>query len=193
LQRTLRDFTPVRALAWSPDSKLLATGGDDHIVRIWTAGTGQMQTQLESGGSPPSVNSLAWSPNGATLASGRGNHTLQLWDLRTGKAVHSLPTMAPVVQVGWTPGGSTVVASTQERSVRFWDAATGQLRGVLLQEKEQVPAVSADGHYRGEPGIEAELVYVVQTEKSQETLTPAEFASRFKWRNNGTGVRLAGN
>jgi hypothetical protein len=64
---------------------------------------------------------------------------------------------------------------------------------VLLKEDDQVPAISAEGHYRGETGVEVELVYVVQTEKGQDTLTPAEFAMKYRWRNSPTAVRLTGN
>jgi hypothetical protein len=51
-------------------------------------------------------------------------------------------------------------------------------------------AISPEGHYRGSPGIEAEIVYVVRTEHGQETLTPEEFSKRFGWKNDPGKVRL---
>ena len=41
-------------------------------------------------------------------------------------------------------------------------------------------------HNRGSCGIESEIVYVVQTDKGQETLTPEEFAKRYNWKNDPT-------
>ena len=52
--------------------------------------------------------------------------------------------------------------------------------------------LSEGGHYRCEnPTVEAELVYVVQTEQGQQTLTPPEFAAKYGWKNDPEkGARL---
>lgn len=52
----------------------------------------------------------------------------------------------------------------------------------MIAEEGQVAAVSADGHFKAEPGIEAELFYVAQTDKSQETLSISDFAAKSKWK-----------
>jgi WD40 repeat protein len=190
--KVLKDTGPLQALAWSPDGKLVASGGAEAIVRIWNATSGQLVQSLDSPGSPPYVSSLAFSPNGVVLASGRGNHTMQLWDARTWKVVYSMPTMAPVQSVAWTANGNIVSASSMDRTLRFWDAASGQQRGLVLADDKQLIAVSADGHYRGD-NAEAELVYVVQADKTQDTLSPAEFANKYKWKNAPNTIRLTGN
>ena len=53
-------------------------------------------------------------------------------------------------------------------------------------------AVSAQGHFRGTPqiAVEREIVYVVQTAPGQETLTPAEFATKYQWKIDPDQVRL---
>ncbi len=49
-----------------------------------------------------------------------------------------------------------------------------------------------DGHFRGTPGAEKELVCVVLTEDGhQETLPPAEFEQKYGWKNDPDKVRLA--
>jgi hypothetical protein len=52
---------------------------------------------------------------------------------------------------------------------RVFNAGTGKLRGVLVAEDEQRIAVSFEGHYRA-PAAESELVHVVQTRTSQDTV-----------------------
>jgi WD40 repeat protein len=186
---TLKGITEIVSLAWSPDGSQVAGGQADHRLQVWDALSGKKLLTLEEAGSPPAVTAIAWSPNGQILAGGRGNHTMQLWNPRTGKKLFSLQQMAPVYRVAWTPNGNTVVCSNADRTARFTDPATGEPRGVLLAEEKQILAVSFDGYYHA-PDPEPELVYVVQTSRSQETYSPSAFASKYKWKNVPTRVKL---
>ena len=48
----------VFALAFSPDGRTLVSGGSDHLVRIWDAGTGRERSQLS--GHTSTVTALAF-------------------------------------------------------------------------------------------------------------------------------------
>ena len=68
----------VRALAWSPDGRFLATGGDDGMLIIWYPGRGQtplLQVQLNA-----AVMALTWSPDGKKVATASGN-AVTVWEL----------------------------------------------------------------------------------------------------------------
>jgi WD40 repeat protein len=189
LKTKLKGITEIVSLAWSPDGAQVAGGQADHRLQIWDALAGKKLFTLEEPGSPPAVTALAWSSNGQILAAGRGNHTMQLWNPKTGKKLHSLPQMAPVYRVAWTPNNNTVVSTNGDRTARFTDPVTGELRGVLLAEDKQILGVSFDGYYRA-PDPEPELIYVVQTSRSQETYSPSQFASKYKWKNVPLRVKL---
>jgi WD40 repeat protein len=181
--------TAAMSLAWSPDGKMLASGHYDDRVRIWQVSSGKQIHTLEERGSPPQVTSLAWAANDSLIASGRGNHTMQLWSPKTGQKLQTLATMAPVQRVAFSTGMGTVVVSSADRTTRFFDCATGGLRGVILAEDGQMILVSAEGNFKADTAL-AELVVVAQLEKSQETFTPAAFATKFKWQNSPSSIKL---
>jgi WD40 repeat protein len=65
------------ALAWSPDGKRIASGGDDNIVRVWDATTSQ--TLLQYRGHTDAVFKVVWSPDGTMIASASADGTVQVW------------------------------------------------------------------------------------------------------------------
>lgn len=73
----------VTSVAISPDSRLVAAGSLDKVVRVWDAVTGQLLERLE--GHKDSVYSVAFMPDGKTLVSGSLDKTLRMWQLGTGE------------------------------------------------------------------------------------------------------------
>jgi WD40 repeat protein len=65
-------------VAFSPNGKTLASGGED--VTLWDVATGKEQAALK--GHKGDVISVAYSPDGQTLASGSINKTIKLWGLK---------------------------------------------------------------------------------------------------------------
>src|SRR5438045_850157 len=76
-------FKGIQAMAWAPDGRWLATGHEDEAVRVWKAGTWELDKILT--GHSGDVNNVAWAPDGAKLASGSDDRTIRIWDPGTGQ------------------------------------------------------------------------------------------------------------
>jgi WD40 repeat protein len=68
----------VRTLAWSPDARFLATGGDDGVLAIWYPAQRQAPLLKVQHNAP--VLALAWAANGKQVAAASGNN-VTIWRL----------------------------------------------------------------------------------------------------------------
>ncbi|KAJ8058483.1 hypothetical protein OCU04_012671 [Sclerotinia nivalis] len=115
----------VFSVAFSPDGTKVASGSDDHTIRLWDAATGESLQTLE--GHSSSVYSVTFSPDGTKVASGSGDHTIRLWDVVTGESLQTLEGHSgSVYSVAFSPDGTKVASGSDDQTIRLWDAATGE-------------------------------------------------------------------
>ena len=79
----LAHTAPVRCLAYSPDGRTLASGGDDRTIVLWDLTTGRARRTLTGHGD--CVRALAFSRDGETLLSGSWDESLRHWPVVPGK------------------------------------------------------------------------------------------------------------
>ncbi len=86
----------IRAMAFSRDGKLLATGNTDQNVKLWqveeTSSVPTFRTFSSQGGQ---VWSVAFSFDGSLLASGDDKGTIVVWDTQTGTSLYTLCSERP--------------------------------------------------------------------------------------------------
>ena len=70
----------VTSVAFSPDGQILASGSDDHTMKLWDLQTGLQIVTLS--GHEPYVQSVAFSPDGKTLVSGGFDNTVKVWQVQ---------------------------------------------------------------------------------------------------------------
>jgi WD40 repeat protein len=152
LQRlgTVRFRHDSTALAYSPNGKILASGGRDNLIRLFDAYTGKELRRL-IGHQPRSykgpadnrnivstligatgtggVNSIAFSPDGKVLASGGWDDTVRLWDVKTGRELRKIAAhKAMVGRVVFSKDGRILASrGALDSSVKLWDPVTGTL------------------------------------------------------------------
>lgn len=143
----------VTALAFSPDSKFLATGSTDQTIKLWDPQSGQLLSNIV--GNEVQVTSLEFSPDGKYVAS--GGRDIKLWDVTSGQLAFVLkPSEMGVDKVAFSPDGR-VLASVSEDwdeqaqrhigTILLWDVASRQLSATLHGHAHEIKAIafSPDG------------------------------------------------
>jgi len=127
----------VKSVTFSPDGKILASGGEDDSIILWDMATGQpigqpLRIDVES--TMRDVTSLAFSPDGKTLASGSITRDITLWNIATGQPIAQPLTghTDRVNSVAFSPDGKILAAGSSDNTIILWDAATGQPIGQPL-------------------------------------------------------------
>src|SRR5439155_1634633 len=82
-------FTAALALAFSPNSRFLATVGNDGNVRLFGLASGKELRTFDTG--RVFAQSLVFSPDGKQLAAAGPSAVLHVWDVATGKPLFDEP------------------------------------------------------------------------------------------------------
>jgi WD40 repeat protein len=140
---TVRFCQPlVTSLAFSPDGKVLFSGGCDNRIRLWDPDTGKELGALE--GHTNVVNCSALSADGKWLASGSQDNELRLWEIDSRKVRRRfLGHDAPIERLALSPNGKVLASSCQSGTLRLWDTATGkQIRSMPIDKGARVGAMA---------------------------------------------------
>jgi WD40 repeat protein len=121
----------ISAIAFSPDSRMIAVGSYDQRVRVFEVATGSKLADYQAHGSP--VYALAWSPDSRLLASGaktvprdRGSAgitlAVQTWQ---GERLAGKNTGFTVEALAFSPDGGTIAYGGAARSIGLWRPEMG--------------------------------------------------------------------
>ncbi len=141
-----RTFGPhvfrVLAIDFSPDGKLMATGGGEPSrsgeVKIWEVASGKLMRSLDNLHSD-TVFALRFSPDGTKLASASADRYLKVVSVADGKELKSFEGHTHhVLAVDWSGDGRRLVTGGADSVVKVWDFEAGEQLRTLNQAAKGV-------------------------------------------------------
>ena len=125
----------VTVLAFSPDSKILASTSFCGTVLLWDVATGQRRHTLSA--HTDSITALAFSPDNQTLASGGywsldAETTIRIWNIHTGQLLTTVEGhTAPVFTLAFSLDSGILASAGWDNAIHLWHPQTGQLRATF--------------------------------------------------------------
>jgi WD40 repeat protein len=118
-------------LDFSPDSRLLATGERNGIVKIWDIDTLQIiQSFQENEGRWQKYFTVKFLPDGNTLVGGGDDGCLRAWDVVSGKSIDSAEycsRWSEIRDLAISPDGNFLASGLDEGDVLIFDTSTWKL------------------------------------------------------------------
>jgi WD40 repeat protein len=143
----------VSALAFSPDSGLLASSGVKYgslretPVELWDVASGKRVLRISD--PTGSVDFLKFSPYGRWMGIGATAGSVMIWDLQRGAEAR---TLSPAYKaVAFSPKGDWVATGGRDNALTFWDISSGRVTG-KYSDIDWGFSVSQDGRWLASTG-----------------------------------------
>jgi WD40 repeat protein len=122
---------PMQTVTVSKNGVLVATGGDDQTVRVYTFADGKLLAAIKA---PGIVRGLSFSANNQTLAAACEDKSVQTWNVvftpgqpvpaEFGKPVQTNAHAAAATSVVFAPDNVTIYSASADKTVKAWKFAS---------------------------------------------------------------------
>jgi WD40 repeat protein len=143
VEKELNQGSVVRALDFSADGKLLASGSEDRKIHIWNIDSGTEATSFDA--DKIAINDLDFSPDGKWIAAVDIDNRIAVFDASSGKVVKELDQKGKGIFGKFLPDGSLVTVN-RNGTITTWDPTTGEVIHRSATPRHAIPEVCVDSY-----------------------------------------------
>lgn len=156
-----REVQEVSAIAFSPDSKIIAGGGfssfyghrkpvpdlvrTEPFLHLWEVQSGKYLCTISNLESAV-ISAVAFSPDGTLLATGTVMGAIHLWPLPDAKLLTTFKHQRRVNAIAFSPSGKLLLSGSTDRTAQLWEIPTGKpIQTLKYNDEVTSVAFSPDG------------------------------------------------
>ncbi|KAL6693299.1 hypothetical protein J3F84DRAFT_401169 [Trichoderma pleuroticola] len=163
---------PIRAMAFSHDSKLIATVSPDDTLKIWDSATGKCQQTLQGYGEKD-ARKVIFSHDAKLVVSASDNGSIRVWNRMTGRCQSVLRGHTGIVHgIALFHDSRLLVSGSADATIKVWDTTTGSCYAMMQGDGTDIRdvAVSHDSSLMAY-GFSSRIVqtWVTETQKVRRT------------------------
>lgn len=128
----------VTALAISPDSLIVATGGADAFIRLWSRANGRLLAEMKA--HDDTIRSLQFSGDGKTLVSSSDDRQIRIWkpgaqgrllDYESTIVAHE----GSITAISLSPAGDLIASISMDGYAKIWASNGSLMRRIKVSSK----------------------------------------------------------
>ena len=121
----------LECVAYSPDGSLLASGGKDNVIRVWSTSRPR-PARFTFRAHSDTVLALDFNPDGRRLLSRSYDGTLKVWNVENGSdSLVFEGHQESVEDVACSPNGKLIASACGDGVIKVWEASTGREKVAL--------------------------------------------------------------